>query len=97
METKSQEDLILEYLKTGKSITPLEALRFFGCLRLGARIWDLRHKGYRIEEADVKDGRKRYARYFLAPQLEEAIANHNLAAETMINYKAVGKQMVLAI
>ena len=38
---------ILEHLKKGLSITPLEALNLCGCFRLAARIHDLRHKqGY---------------------------------------------------
>ena len=86
---KSQEDKIIEYLKTGKSITPLDALKLFGCMRLGARIFDLKRKGYRIEEMDVVDGRKRYARYFLEEQNEEAVANNNLAQEEVINRKAI--------
>lgn len=94
---KSQEDKIIEYLKTGKSITPLDALRLFGCMRLGARIFDLKRKGFRIEEIDVVDGRKRYARYFLATEHEEALANNFHHQEQAINYRAVGKQLELAI
>ena len=45
--TDSQCSAILEHLKKGLSITPLEALNRFGCFRLSARIHDLRHKqGY---------------------------------------------------
>lgn len=39
----SQTRAIREWLMQGKSITPMTALREFGCFRLGARIWDLRH------------------------------------------------------
>lgn len=45
---QSQEELILAHLKSGKSITPIESLNLYGCLRLGARIWDLGQKGYHI-------------------------------------------------
>ena len=69
----SQEQQILEYLKTGKSITPLDALNKFGCFRLGARIWDLRKKGHHIEEMDTKLNGKRFARYFLATEPKETI------------------------
>jgi hypothetical protein len=48
LEGKSQEQAILEYLQGGAALTPLDALRLFGCMRLGARIWDLRRKGYNI-------------------------------------------------
>lgn len=45
---KSQERQILDYLRKGYSITPIEALAKFGCFRLGARIWDLKQNGYNI-------------------------------------------------
>ncbi|MDD5358392.1 MAG: helix-turn-helix domain-containing protein [Candidatus Nanoarchaeia archaeon] len=41
--------MILEYLKKGGKLTPLKALRRFNCLRLGARIYDLRAKGHPIK------------------------------------------------
>jgi len=49
MKNESQEKQILDYLKTGKSISPLEALNKFGCMRLASRICDLRRQGYNIE------------------------------------------------
>ena len=42
--TDSQCSAILEHLKKGLSITPIEALSLCGCFRLAARIHDLRHK-----------------------------------------------------
>ena len=45
----SQNNAILSHLKSARSITPLQALRLFGCLRLAARIQDLRDSGHRIE------------------------------------------------
>lgn len=44
----SQTEMILLYLQTHGAITPLDALREFGCMRLGARIWDLRKRGVPI-------------------------------------------------
>jgi hypothetical protein len=41
----SQKAEILAHLKLGKSLTPLEALRMFGCLRLAARISEIRDIG----------------------------------------------------
>lgn len=61
----SQTDAIRAYLMTGKTLTPLESLEMFGCLRLGARIADLRKLGYGIDstlETDPRTG-KRFARY----------------------------------
>ena len=40
----TQNAEILTYLLRHKDITPLDALATFGCMRLGARIWDLRHR-----------------------------------------------------
>lgn len=65
--TSQQAREILRHLKGGNSITPLEALHAFGCLRLGARIFDLRELGYRIVTEWETDGAKRWARYRLAP------------------------------
>lgn len=39
---------VLEYLKTHKEITTLEAVTYLGITRLSARIWDLRQLGYAI-------------------------------------------------
>lgn len=63
----NQRDQILEHLKSGKTITPLEALNQYGCLRLGARIWDLRRAGFSIgsEMIETVSG-KRVARYRMA-------------------------------
>ena len=63
----SQTDQILNYLQAGNVLTPLEAMRKFNCLRLGARIYDLRQKGYVINSLMIKDdiSGKRYARYSL--------------------------------
>jgi len=62
---RSQNDMILDYLKSGKSITPLEALDKFGCMRLGARISDLRKRGHPIRSDNVVKNGKRYAKYSL--------------------------------
>ena len=59
----SQNDKILAYLKKGRSLTPLTALKQFGCLRLSARIYDLISEGYPIISERVKG--KSYSRYFL--------------------------------
>jgi hypothetical protein len=64
--TESQNTAIRNHLRNGDSITPLDALFLFGCLRLSARIKDLRDKGEPIQMQMVKDGKKHYARYFIA-------------------------------
>jgi hypothetical protein len=62
--------MLLDYLKKGYSITPLEALRFFGSLRLGALIFDLRSEGYDITTTLVRNDRKQYASYKLMTKQE---------------------------
>jgi hypothetical protein len=65
----SQNAQVLSYLKRWGSLTPLQALRELGTLRLGARIFDLREMGHRIETEHVtvktRAGKARVARYRL--------------------------------
>ena len=65
MSTKSQAEKILAHLKTGKTISPLEALERFGCFRLGGRIYDLKKQGHVIETKTVTKNGKHYAEYRL--------------------------------
>lgn len=62
----SQRTQILQYMKTHKSITPIEALNLCGCFRLAAVIWRLREDGYDIETHMVGEGQKQYAEYRLS-------------------------------
>jgi hypothetical protein len=66
-ERQSQCDQILEYMKSGNKITPLEAEIYFGSLRLGARIWDLKHKrGIPVKDEWHRiNKRKKVKRYYL--------------------------------
>lgn len=41
-----QCDQVLQYLESVGPMTPMDALREFGIMRLGARIFDLKKKGY---------------------------------------------------
>jgi hypothetical protein len=61
----SQKERVLRLLKSGKPVTPLLALRRFGCMRLGARIWELREAGHRIVRRTVERGGKHFAEYRL--------------------------------
>jgi hypothetical protein len=61
----SQNALIKGWLLNGYSLTQLEALNQFGCLRLAARIADLRDKGLNVVTDMVTENGKRFARYFL--------------------------------
>lgn len=49
----TQNDRIEMALRNGEALTPLDALRRFGCLRLGARIFELRANGVPIEKRIV--------------------------------------------
>lgn len=65
----TQTDLIIDYLKQGNALTPLEALQRFGCFRLGARIWDARRAGHRIESRIIRTaGGKNVAEYRLTKE-----------------------------
>ena len=61
----SQEQQILNHLKKGLTIDPIIALRRYRCLRLAARIHDLRAKGHQIKTEMEKDGDKTWAVYYL--------------------------------
>jgi len=71
-----QSQQILTHLKSGKGITALEALQFYGVMRLASRIFELRQDGAEIiKKTEVKrvkfgvgtasGGDKTWARYFL--------------------------------
>lgn len=70
MDKDSQCKMILFYLKEYGSITAQEALKLCGCMRLAARIHDLRRKGIGIttEKGEYKNragNRVQYATYKL--------------------------------
>ena len=53
-QSMTQNKMIAEYLERGYSITSLEALQMFGCMRLASRICDLRDSGMEINTCKVK-------------------------------------------
>lgn len=67
----TQSMKILKYMMDFGSITPIEALKDLGVMRLGARIYDLEKQGFEILH-ERESGRNRYgektsyARYRLA-------------------------------
>ena len=66
----SQNALILDYLEKNGSITQQEAVKSFGCYRLGARIWELKQEGHKITRVMESSANRygiitTYARYFL--------------------------------
>lgn len=62
----TQAGRILSHLRAGNKLTALEALERFQCLRLAARIHELRDAGWQIEERTVETrSGKRVAEYYL--------------------------------
>ena len=59
----SQNTQILNHLKSGKKLTPIDALNKFGCFRLSARILDLRKGGHNIITENVTKKGKTFAEY----------------------------------
>ena len=59
-KSPTQTNAILGWLQAGRTITPLEALELFGCMRLAARIHELRALGHAISETKVttRSGKK---------------------------------------
>ena len=75
---QTQCEKILRYMEREGSITSLDALREFGCMRLASRISDLKRGGYRIamkmETAKNTAGEPvRYARYRLVRPNESGV------------------------
>ena len=66
-DNMSQKQEVLNHLKTGAHITPLEAIGLYGIYRLAARIFELRSEGHNITTDVQQDRRGRpYSRYRLA-------------------------------
>lgn len=66
----TQNEMIVNHLREHGSITQLEALKEYGCMRLASRISDLRKTGIKIirltETSRNRYGQKiRYARYIM--------------------------------
>lgn len=66
----TQKEMILRHLRDYGTITPVDALREYGCMRLGARIYDLKRAGYSIsselmESVNRYGARVAYAKYTL--------------------------------
>ena len=60
----SQTENILAHLQK-KSITPLDAFTLYGCMRLAARIQDLKAEGHNIVTTIERSNGKKFARYTL--------------------------------
>ena len=67
-ELMTQTQAILQDLKDGIVLSPIEAMHTHGGMRLAARINDLRRDGHRIETMTLNDQGKSYAAYRLKPE-----------------------------
>jgi len=67
----TQNETILAALKEGKTISPLTALREFSCMRLAARVYDLRKDGHPIDSIQKSNGNATWVEY----KMGEASAN----------------------
>lgn len=74
MDAKSQNVVVLDHLKKVGPITPLEALRLYGIMRLGARIYDLRGGGHLITTTPVRVKSRNRAK-------TKVVASYSLAKE----------------
>lgn len=77
-EFVSQKARVRAWLLEGHTLTPLEALRMFGSLRLSAIIFDLREEGFPIvtEKMQVAP-RKRVAKYSLPKEFLSSLSLKN--------------------
>jgi len=65
----TQNRQILGHLRLHGTITPQEAMRKYGCFRLGARIYELKQLGHNISSELVKSRNcKHFSRYTLVAQ-----------------------------
>ena len=67
--TITQKAQILNHLKQGKSITPLEALKLYGSFRLGDVIFKLKKQGFKFNTELVPYKKSRFAKYSLIESL----------------------------
>ena len=87
MKKETQKDKVFKWLKSGRTLTPLEALQNGMGMRLGAIIHTLRHE----EEMNIinlnKTGGDRYAEYKLVmPQREEEQTGFDLGGVKRFRY-----------
>jgi hypothetical protein len=74
MKRKTQKDKVRQYLESGRSITPIEALEMFGSFRLGAIIFTLREEGMPIKTDFVTNRYKtKFAKYTLEQKTQPSL------------------------
>ena len=73
---KTQNQMILDYISEFGSITPLDAIRDLGVMRLASRISDLKRQGYAVvsmpETVMTRYGKKsNIKRYSIESEVEQ--------------------------
>ena len=71
MDKVTQDQTVLNHLKSGKTITPMDAVKYYDIYRLSANIERLRKAGYNIVTHYEKNSRAtgRHARYELVKEV----------------------------
>lgn len=64
-QKQTQAQRILRHLEAGRKLTPIDALNRYGCMRLAARISDLKKEGWDIQKKMIDKNGKQYAQYWL--------------------------------
>lgn len=70
MARRTQQQAVLDWLKTGTGISSMDAFKALGVTRLSAVVFNLRKKGYNIESEEIETttrfgSRVKIARYYL--------------------------------
>ena len=77
----SQANDIRDFLLSGHTITPLEALQMFGCISLGQRIFELKDKGWDLRFEWEKQGKKKWKRWRIeGDNVECVVVKENVPA-----------------
>jgi len=61
----TQKQQILNYMRQGNSITPLAALKLFGCFRLASAIFKIKCDGVDVRSYQYRKKDKQYSVYWL--------------------------------
>ena len=75
MARRTQQQAVLDWLKTGTGISSMDAFKALGVTRLSAVVFNLRKKGYNIESEEIEvttrfGSRVKIARYYLKEQVD---------------------------
>ena len=62
---KTQNEQILEWLKSGRTLTAYQALTYFQCFRLASRIYDITQQGHHVKKEWIvtAQSKKKVVRY----------------------------------